>query len=444
MPRGQDAGGVLIDAIHANDFSAIGLKPAVYEYHHITGYCLGLEYLRSRGVRCDHVAEGRLDARRLSGCRLLLVNLASAERPPFLVSEIAAIRSFVAQGGSLFVVTDHSNTYFHAHVLQPLLAELQIESFTSTACDDSPHKLGDGNGWIAVTHFKPHPVTADLKCIAVQTSGCVDPRFAVALTSERSWADAWRAGIYGKENAPGFYGNFQRDPGEPSGPLGVVMAKTFGSGRIVVVGDQNMLSDTFLNYADNWRLWLNAMAWLLGDDRLRAPDPYQQWRRPRIVMFERPERAAFGVPEPDGCYHAWVLISRYYWAFAADRLDGPCELLVFAYNDSPLSAEHAAAAAGHLRRGKNVLILNAEEATLMDESSVVAQVLRAAGVKEPARRAQPGKLLLELPGGGAIHVLGPGQLFDNGTVAEPIRPPTPAEEQRNRVLLDAVREAMGS
>ncbi len=438
----QGARGILIDGIHANDLSTVGLGPEVYEYHQTTGYRRLFEYLRSRGVSCDRVTEGRLDSERLSRYRLLFMNLASSERPPLLVSEIAAIRSFVVQGGSLLVITDHSNCYFHAHRLQPLFAELDIRSHTDTACDEPPHTLGNGKGWIAVTRFKPHPVTADLKCLGLQTGGCVDPRFAVAMTGERSWADAWSAGMYGEENAPGFLGNFRRDPGEPAGPLGVVMAKSLKRGRIVVIGDQNMLGESFVNYADNYRLWLGAVAWLLGEERLREAKPYHEWRSPRIRLYERYERAAFGSPDPDGCYHAWVLLNRFYWAFAGDRLSEPCDLMVFAYNDCELPAEAVAAVSAHLRRGKNALVLNAESHTLWEEPGVVGQVLKGMGVARPSRHAADGKLIIELPAAGAIHVLGPDTVLDNGILPPPTRVPTAAEKERNRQLLDAVRDAL--
>jgi hypothetical protein len=225
--------------------------------------------------------------------------------------------------------------------------------------------------------------------------------------------------------------------------LGVVLAKTLGAGRIVIVGDQNMISDSFINYADNYRLWLGAMAWLLGDDRLRQSEPYELWRKPRILMLEPFDRPAFGVSDLVGCYHAWVLLSRYYWAFANDRISPPGDLIVVAYNDCPISAETAAAIAAHLRRGKNLLVLNADEAMLFDELGVVARVLRAAGVKEPKRLKRPEKLILELPGAGAIHVLGPDRVLDNGTLAPPTRPPTAPEQQRNDAFLAAVREALG-
>jgi len=438
------AAGILIDGIHANDLTTAGLGPEVFEYHQTTGYRRLFEYLRWRGVVCERVTEGRLDAERLARYRLLFINLVSSERPPFLVSEIAAIRSFVSGGGSLLAITDHSNCYFHAYRLQPLLAELDVESFTATACDEPPHTLGDGKGWIAVTRFKPHPVTAGLECLALQTGGCVDPRFAVALTGPLSWADAWSTGSYGQQNAPGFFGNFRRDPGEPSGPLGVVMAKQLGRGRIVVIGDQNMLGESFVNYADNYRLWLNAMAWLLDQESLRQVQPYLGWRSPRILCYEQYDRPVFGTPDPDGCYHAWVLLNRTRWAFAGDRVSDGWDLIVFAYNDGELPAKAAAAVAAHLGRGKNVVVLNAQSETLGEKSGVVGQVLKAMGVARPERHAQDGKLILKLPAAGSIHVLGPDRLLDNWVLPPPTRPPNDAEKQRNRELLDAVRDALAT
>jgi hypothetical protein len=439
---GPDTPGILIDGIHANDLSTVGLGPEVYEYHQTVGFRRSIEYLRARGVACDRVTEGRLDAKRLSGHRLLFLNLVSAERPPFLVPEIAAIKAFVSEGGSLLAVTDHTNAYFHAYHLQPLLAELDIETFTCTACDQPPRTLGSGNGWITLTRFTPHPVTSGLECLGVQSGGCVDPRFSVAWTSEASWADAWSPSPFGEKNAPGFSGNFQRDPGEPGGPLGMVMAKSLGRGRIVVIGDQNMLGESFLHYADNYRLWLNAVAWLLDRSPLRDATAYLRWRSPRILLYEQYDRPVFGVADNAGCYHAFALLSRHYWTFANDRIAEPCDLMVFAYNDCELPAKAAAAAAAHLRRGRNVLVLNADRETLWEESGVVGRVLQAMGAARPKPIVREGKWILPLPGAGAIHVLGPDKLLDNWTLPSPTRPPEAAEKQVVRSLLDAVRDAL--
>ncbi|MHB8902636.1 MAG: hypothetical protein ACYC6Y_28080, partial [Thermoguttaceae bacterium] len=239
---------ILIDWIHANDFSMIGLRPGIYDYHVIFGFRHGIEYLESRGVGHEYASDGRITPERLAARKLLLINLVSAEREPFLVSEIVAIRNYVEEGGSLLVVMDHSNCYFHSHRLKPLLTELGIEAFVDTSCDVPPQTLGTGNGWLRITNFSSHPITNGLRCLGFQTGGRLDPRYSVAWTSDRAWADEWAIGIYGNTSDIGNYGNFTRDDHEPLGPHGVVLAKEHGRGRIVIVGDQNMWGDAFINY----------------------------------------------------------------------------------------------------------------------------------------------------------------------------------------------------
>ena len=435
-------GKVLIDGVHANDLTTVGLGPDVYEYHQTTGFRRLFEYMRARGVPCDRMLDGRLDAKRLAGYRLLFINLVSSERSPLLVSEIQAIRSFVREGGSLLAITDHSNAYWHAFKLEPLFTELDIKSFTDTTCEEPPNVLSSNPAWIAVTRFKPHPITADLHRLGLAAGGCVDPRYAVANTSEHSWADAWSTGFFGERNAPGLVGNLRRDPGERAGPLGVVMAKEFGRGRIVVVADQNMFGENFVHYADNYRLWFNSLAWLLDEPRLCDTKPYEQWRSPRIVCYEPRDRATFGSPDVCGCYHIWSLLNRFYWTFAADRIAPPCELVVFAFNESQLPADVVAETIAHLRRGGNVLVLNADSATLWKPPGVVGQILKSMGIADPKRETREGKIIIRLPGAGSIHVLGPDALVDNGILPPPTQPPREAEKRRNQQLLDAVGDAL--
>ncbi len=434
--------GILIDGIHANDLSTVGLYPGVYEYHQTCGCRRWFDYLGAQGVHYDRVDQGSLTPELLSRYRMLFINLVSAERRPFLVSEIAAIRSFVHDGGSLLVVMDHSNAYFHAYRLMPLLKELDIEAQTDTTCEEPPHMLAGGNGWISITRFKPHPVTEGLQRVGMQSGGRVDPRFAVAVTSDRAWADRWYSGIFGEKNGAGYCGNFKRDPDEDSGPLGVVLAKDFGRGRIVIVADQNMIGETFLHYADNYRLWLNIMAWLLDDAKLRDARAYQMWRKPRIVLYEPSAHPEFSRSDIDGLYRAFALLTRYWWTFAGDRWAEPCDLLVFAYNQCPLSPEHAEAVAKHLRGGRNVLILNAESQLLDDSSGVVVQAERALGIDQAKSHEENGKLVYELPGCGRIYVLGPNTVLDNGVLAMPTDAPTEAQKQHEQLLLDAVRQTL--
>lgn len=434
--------GILVDGIHANDLVTESLQPEVYNYHATCGSRRSFDYLQAQGVEVTRVTEGRLTPELLASRRLLFLNLVSAERPPFLVSEITAIREFVQAGGSLLVITDHSNCYYHTHVLGPLFAELDLASFTDTVCDVHPNTLDNGNAWLSITRFRTHPVTEGLRRLGIQTGGRVDPRFAVALSSEQAWADRWATDAFGHANAPGFYGNFRREADEASGPLGVALARDFGRGRIVVLGDQNMIGDTFLHYADNYRLWLNALAWLLDQPALRDAEAYCRWRQPRIVMYEPVGHPEFGCNEPSGLYYAYALVSRYWWTFASDRWVEPADLLVVGYNQDILPPEDVAAVVRHLRRGRNLLILNTESQLLWDELGLLSQVFQAMALEKSAPQVRDGKSVWELPGGGAIHLVGPDALLDNGLLAPPMQEPTEAQRQQEQRLLAAIRDAL--
>jgi hypothetical protein len=379
----------------------------------------------------------------------LFINLVSAERPPFLVSEIAAIRAFVEAGGSLLVVTDHSNCYFHAHRLEPLFAELDMASLTDTACDVAPHTIGPGNGWLAVGRFDSHPLTRDLTWLGMQTGGRVDPRHAVAFTSDDAWADRWHTDLYGEEGSPGFYGNFVYSVGEERGSLGVVLAKDFGRGRIVDVADQNMLGDPFLHYADNFRLWLNACAWLLDDERLADPRPYLARRPERVTFFETRGEYAFGSNDNGGYLNAFTLVSRHRWAFANDRVDDFGDLLVLAHDDFELTGEQASQIARQLRDGKSVLVLGSYFDSPRETGSAAASIIEALGSLDPTgekpivETATDERFTLAVEGGGSLIVLREPGAFQNAFLADPTTKPNREQEARGRRLLETIDGLLG-
>ena len=177
----------------------------------------------------------------------------------------------------------------------------------------------------------------------------------------------------------------------------MVLAKPFGHGRIVVVGDQNMLGGCFINYADNYRLWLNAMAWLLGDERLAGPAAYEQWRSPRIVCYEQFDQAAWGTADRTGYYNAWVLLTGSFWLFADDRLSSPCDLILFACNDYDLPPAVAAAAAAHLRRGKNILVFNPQSDAPWQGPGTIGQILAAMHVSQPKLSVEKSRYIVSCP-----------------------------------------------
>jgi len=406
---------VLVDSIHAHSVLEPLTEATRYNYHHIYGMRRAFQYLRSRGVQVDEVSSGRLERGRLAPYGMLFIGLVSGDLPPFLVSEIRAIKGYVRSGGGLMVITDHSNAYYHAYKLMPLLEELGIKAATETACERPPATLGESNIWITITRFTHHPVTQGLRTIAMLAGGTVDGRYAVAATSKKSWGDQWQIQPYGEDSQPWFIGNRRRDSGERSGPLGVVLAKRFGRGRIVIVADQNILGDPFINYADNYRLWLNAVAWLAGDHRLADPQPYLQWHRPRVLAYERYAEAVFGDGGNNGYYNLFVMMAQRLSIFASEDLSGKPDLIVFAHDALTLSKDAMAGVIRHLRSGKNVVVLGRltqRSASIPDLISRIEARLGPAEVEGDSATQSYG-----WPGCGRVILLPDNEMFRNNSLS---------------------------
>lgn len=435
---------VLVDSLHANNYLSCGLSPDEYSYHRAQGPRLAFEYLKAQGVAVDEMSSGRIDAARLKPYGMLFLNLVSAERPPFLVSEIVAIRDYVAGGGSLLVISDHSNCYFHSHRLAPLLAEMGIESFTDTACDVPPHTIGSGNGWLSITRFADHPVTRGLRRLGIQTGGRVDERYAVAFTSDAAWADRWATSDYGEENAPGFYGDFRYGDGEVQKSLGVVLAREFGRGRIVIVADQNLLGDPFLHYADNYRLWINAAAWLLQNESLADPGAYLSRRDRRVTFFEQRGEALIGSSDNDGYLNAFHWVARRHWTFASDRSEDFGSLLVLAHGDVKISAEQAGQIARQLKDGASVLVLGMYGGELRETGTATAAILAAAESLGVVCSENGDRLEASIGGRGRVVALREPGEFQNALLNSVTERPNQQQQARGEALLRHIGDCLES
>ena len=440
--------GILLDVVHCHDYSDIGLRRDNYAYHHTAGFRFGVEYLKSREIPCDRMTEGRFSDELLAKYKVLVINLVSADRPAFLVSEIQGLVRFVEQGGGLFLVTDHSNCYSHAHILEPLLTELGIEAQKSTVCDRFGNVLGNGPGWICVSRFESHPVAQGLRFLGLQTGGEVDSRFAIAWTSDDAWPDKLICPPYMENVGQGFYGNFTQDPDEPTGRLGVVLAKEFGKGRIVIVGDQNMLSDTFLNYGDNYKLWLNTFSWLLDREEIADSETYHNWKPDWLAgtlwMVEDFDRREIGSDNEHGLYNAWVLLNRHYWSFADDRrfseqMTADIAVLVDGYTVH--SDELVAELIEHLRLGKNILSLHTNPDVLEDENGTITRILDALKVDNPTFEKENDFAVIKIPDAGSITLFGGFWLFSNLRIPAPTAAPKEEEPGTIQTLLDAIEFA---
>ncbi len=442
-PEQQSSAPILIDWIHANDFSMIGLRPGVYDYHVLCGSRHGIDYLASKGVGHEYISEGRLTPERLAGHKLLFINLVSVEREPFLVSEIMAIRDFVKDGGSLLVIVEHSNCYFHSHRIKPLLAVFGIQIYLDSVCDSAPHTLGTGNGWLAVTDFSDHPVTKGLRRLGYQTGGRLDPRYSVAWSSDQSWADEWSIEIYGRTCDVGNYGNFKRDDHEPLGPHGVVLARDFHKGRIVIVGDQNMWGDAFINYADDYRLWINATAWLLRDPSLVDWKAYENQHHPRVVLYEPDDAARFGSTAEEDYYSFLCLVERHYWTFANDRLNEPADLRIVADGRHSFSEAEVSSLAEYVHGGGKLLILpstaaDGEEDKVKPRASL-SKLLDTTGAIQTSTDYTTE---FRYPGGGCIALLAEDLNPSCEQIAPATRIPNAEEGRREAAILEVLKNLL--
>lgn len=298
---------VLIDAYHAHTWIDTLATPGQTNYHLLNGPARAVQSLRAMGWDCD-VQLGPWTTESLSSVNLIVINLVSADRPPFLVEEIQALMAFLRQGGGAIIITDHTNCYFHNHVLGAWFHELELQLTNHMACDRPPHTFSSTNSWINIESFSDHPVVQGLQNVGFLAGGSVDPKGAIAWTSPDGWADEGRNPPYGEGTSMGFYGDNKRQPGEWNGAIPVIAAKQIGEGRVVVLGDQNCIGSLFLNYADNRRLWIQAAQWTA-----RANPPTEKLHESlRLGLDKEPDRTLIWCLEP-------LDEHRYYWGQASDE-----------------------------------------------------------------------------------------------------------------------------
>ena len=253
---------VLFDSFHAHNFLDRGLIPGEHTYHRFTGLRRAASLLSDRQVEVRELMVGPITSERLKDVQLVVLNLPSMDRPPWLTSEIDAVERFIRGGGGMIFITDHTNCYYHQYHLLPLWQRLGLIPTFETACERTKKNLlsPGGPGWLLVRDFDTHPVTAGVRYLGTQTGGRVVGEGVIARTSADAWADAGLSPLYGEGN-PGLTGDLQFSASEESGAQGIVLAKTIDQGRVVVISDQNAMGDAQISYADNWRLWLNACDW---------------------------------------------------------------------------------------------------------------------------------------------------------------------------------------
>jgi hypothetical protein len=196
-----------------------------------------------------------------------LLIIPSPQRP-LLEVEIARLRAYLAKGGNLLLLSEPES-----HIGDSLMRQLTgIKQLPGTIVDANVKELGIDNPAIAlVPRYPEHKATQGFSLLTLFPQAA-----ALAIPEQSMWTVAPLLQTLDKSwNETGsLQGEIERNPlvGEEAGPLtlGVVLTRQVNDHqqRIMVIGDGDFLSNSFLSNAGNQDLGLTLSRWLVGDDEL--------------------------------------------------------------------------------------------------------------------------------------------------------------------------------
>lgn len=182
----------------------------------------------------------------------------------FTNRDIEAALGFVEGGGGLLLTGEWGNLHSTADVLNTLSQSFKVvfnkDRITDTrnVHEEEVRLMGHTMGmrreptYATIRRFAPHPITADVREVG-HISGCSlsAPKSAVlAWSDEQSFAD--------------LDGDGELDEDELVGSFATAVSPRIRGGRVVCLGDTSIMTDRYLDHADNKRFILNIFRWLIG------------------------------------------------------------------------------------------------------------------------------------------------------------------------------------
>ena len=200
--------------------------------------------------------------------------IASA-RSAYLPGEKALVLDYLERGGNLLWLVEPNQL----GGLTELAGALGVRLVPGVVADPNTRRLDIPrlDFTLAADFAAEHPVTRgfDSMCVLPQSTGL------------RTTSSGWQATVLLRSNAQSWSevagiedARFDAQAGDTQGPLDLGIALTRPHGdreqRVVVMGDGDFLSNTYLDNGGNLELGLKAINWLSGDDAFieiqRQPD----------------------------------------------------------------------------------------------------------------------------------------------------------------------------
>ena len=189
-----------------------------------------------------------------------------------LPGEMDKLQSYIEKGGNLLWLAEPDSP----PGLEPLSEQLGIHFLPGTVVDATTQMFGIENPtFVVITGYPRHDISREMTTVtvfpeaaALETSDSAAWSVVPLLTTlEHSWTEIGE--IEGEIS-------FDSDADERAGPLDIGMALTRSVAseadastpeqRVVVIGDGDFLSNTYLGNPGNLDLGLNIVRWLSHDD----------------------------------------------------------------------------------------------------------------------------------------------------------------------------------
>jgi ABC-type uncharacterized transport system involved in gliding motility auxiliary subunit len=201
---------------------------------------------------------------------------------PYIQGELDRINTYLNQGGNLLWLTDPDKSSDNHNGLKNLATSLGLQLQSGVIVDNNTDLRQTLNiqhpAIIPVTEYFPHIITNTIRYNTLfPLSRGISP-----LTNEKiinNWQAVALFNSFGKSWAE--TGDlkeeiiFDSSTGDIAGPITIAVAlhrsisdSNTASQRVVVIGDGDFLSDTYIGAGANLNLGLNIFNWLIGDDDL--------------------------------------------------------------------------------------------------------------------------------------------------------------------------------
>ncbi|MBI2876153.1 MAG: hypothetical protein HYY20_04665 [Candidatus Tectomicrobia bacterium] len=214
--------------IYFHDENHVGWdKPVFGQYGEMSGGTWGplLPFLEAAGYRSN---VGPISQAILKDTDILVVTDIPRR---FTAPEKTTIWEFVAQGGSLLVLGDHTDVQGIMGPLNDLLKPVQIQfNFDSAYYFDVT--------WDTQAELRAHPITYSIRdgretSIIIGASLSVSAPAVPIIVGKYGWSDAGDR----RQEDQGFLGDIEYRPGERLGDLVLVAGASHGKGKVLVFGD---------------------------------------------------------------------------------------------------------------------------------------------------------------------------------------------------------------